>query len=291
MSRIKESYKIPMSINVNRWHTPISLKKGSVGFKKPITLAVIISAMGTFVLWMIIVYQMLVSHFGLLAPLVFTIGYIMLAVLALRRNKTRERGYKWFVPTYRYWFRSDQRFIGTRGSSDEREVTKLKNFIPIEFVDEDTGLIEYTNGDVGAVFEIIGNGSRALFIEEKEKIITAFEGVLQQLDLDVSVTVESKQSKQDCSEQIRNLEYLRNKTTEPEVDRMLGSRIDILKDEIQTSFKSTHQYLFIRAHDEERLNTTINLFLKQRSEGLFRYMEPITGEKLMSRLSEFFKLA
>lgn len=92
-----------------------------------------------------------------------------------KTGKTGELGHTTFIPTYRYWVDSRKRFIKTRGTANSKEVTKLKWEIPIENIDEETGIIEFTNGDVGVTLSIIGNGSQALFVDEKEKIILAFE--------------------------------------------------------------------------------------------------------------------
>jgi hypothetical protein len=291
MSRIKTTYKIPMSINLSRWDTPISLKSGSVGLK-PLTYKVIIIMALTLIIWMATFIYMLKHDFGIFySLLLFTIGYIMLCRISLKREKTGELGYTTFVPTYRYWVNSRNRFIETRGGADSKEVTKLKWEIPIENIDEETGLIEYTNGDVGVTLSIIGNGSQALFIDEKEKIIVAFERFLQELKLNVSFTVESKQSKQDCREQIRNLDTLKQKNTDPEVDQIISERIDILENVIEKRLKSTQQYIHLRAPNEDRLNECLENLKRQRGEGMLRYIEPLTGEKQKDRLQELFSMS
>ena len=77
MSRIKSTYKIPMSINLSRWDTPISLKSGSVGIK-PLTYKVIIIIAATILTWMATFIYMLKHDFGLLYSILFTVGYVML---------------------------------------------------------------------------------------------------------------------------------------------------------------------------------------------------------------------
>lgn len=290
MSRIKSTYKIPMSINLSRWDTPISLKSGSVGIK-PLTYKVIIIIAATFLTWMATFIYMLKHDFGLLYSILFTIGYVMLCRISLKREKTGEFGYTTFIPTYRYWVDSRKRFVQTRGTADSKEVAKLKWEIPIEDIDEESGITEFTNGDVGCVLSIVGNGSQALFIDEKEKIIVAFERFLQELKLDVSVTVESKQSRQDCSEQIRNLDYLKRKNADPEVDQIISERIDILENVIQKRFKSTQQYIHLRAPNIDRLNECLENLKRQRGEGMLRYIQPLTGEKQNDRYKEFFSLS
>lgn len=290
MSKIKAAYKIPMSINLSRWDTPISLKSGSVGFK-PMTFRVVTVIAVSFLVWLGVFMYMIQHDFGIFYSLLFTIGYIMLCRISLKRESHGEMGYTTFIPTYRYWTGYKNRFINTRGSSDSREVSKLKWEIPIENIKEETGLVEYVNGDVGLTISIVGNGSQALFVDEKEKIITAFAHFLQDLELGVSVTVESKQSKQNCTEQIYNLEKLKQKNTDPEIDQIISERIDILENVIQKRFKSTQQYLHLRAPDEARLYKCLESLQRQRGEGMLRYVEPLTGELQKDRLHEFFSLS
>ncbi|MDQ7134566.1 hypothetical protein [Staphylococcus aureus] len=290
MSKIKPSYKIPMSINLSRWDTPISLKRGSVGLK-PLTYKVIIIIALTFIIWLSIFMYMIKNDFGIFYSLLFTLGYCMFCRISLKRERHGELGYSTFVPTYRYWMGYKNRFIQTRGIAERKEINKLKWQIPIEDIDQDTGLIHFTNGDVGATLTIVGNGSKALFVEEKEKIITAFEHFLQDLKLGVSVTVESKQSKQDCSVQISKLNELKQKNADPEIDQILSERIDILENVIQKRFKSTQQYLHLRAPNEDRLNELLDNLQRQRGEGMLRYIQPLNGEEQLDRLSEFFSLS
>ncbi|WP_341775912.1 hypothetical protein [Staphylococcus hyicus] len=291
MAKIKPIYKIPMTLKLNWWDTPISLKQGSVGLSKPITFEVIVVACVSFLAWISIVYNMLTNYFGLFYTFIFTISYIMLLALCLKRDRHGSKGYKSFMPIYRYWANYNNRLISTRSSAKSREVEKLKLVIPIENIDEKTGKVEFVDGSVGVVIDIIGNGSRALFVEEKEKIISSFDTFLRQIDLNVSVMVESKQARQDCTEQIFNHENLKNKNTNVEIDQLINSRIDILKNDIETQFKSTHQYIHLRAPDEDRLNTVLEALHRQRGEGMLRYVEVVSGENIYTRYRDFYSIS
>lgn len=290
-NNIKDVYKIPYTLKVSKLDMPISLRFGMVGPKKPVPFKVLLIIFGTVILWFTSIYFMFKSEFGFISMSTFTIAYIILSILALKKQPNGLMGYRWFKPTFEYVIKRKDRFIQTRGTAGDREVLKLQWSIPLEEVDEQNGLIHYTNGDVGIVLDVIGNGSRALFTQEKEEIIMAFERVLRQMELNVTLTIESKQSKQDCSEQLANLEELRRKNTSPTIDRIISERIDILENEIETKFKSTHQYLHLRAPDEDRLNTTLQLLRQQKNQGLFRYMVAMNGEKQLDRLTAFYSLS
>jgi len=288
---IKDAYKLPYSIKVSKLDMPISLRIGMVGPKKPVPLFILIILFFTILLWGSLTYFMFKKEFGFFSLIIFTIAYIMLCVIALKKQPNGERGYKWFIPTLNYIFRHKNRYIQTRGTAQGKEIIKLNWAIPVEEIDTQYGFTHYTNGDIGMVLDIIGNGSRALFTDEMERIVVAFEQVLRQLDLNVAITVESKQSKQDCSEQLANLEELRRKNTSTTIGSLISERKSILQDEIETKFKSTHQYLHLRAPDEDRLNTVLQLLKQQTGQGLFRYMSVITGEQLLDRLEAFYSLS
>src|SRR5699024_1930525 len=110
-------------------------------------------------------------------------------------------------------------------------------------------------------------------------------------DLNIEIKVKTKQKKQDCSKQLENLEELRRKNTSTTIGSLISERKSILQDEIETKFKSTHQYIHLRAPDEDRLNTVLQLLKQQTGQGLFRYMSVITGEHLLDRLVAFYSLA
>lgn len=291
MAKIKPVYKIPMTLKLYWWDRPISLKQGSIGLSKPITFEIILISSISFFIWLSIIYNMLINDFGIFYTFVFTIGYIMLLTLCLKRDRHGSKGYKSFKPIYNYWMNYNNRLISTRSSAQNREVEKLKLVIPIENIDEQTGKVEFVDGSVGLVIDIIGNGSRALFVEEKEKIISSFDSFLRQIDLNVSVMVESKQAKQDCTEQIFNHETLKNKNTNVEIDQLINSRIDILKNDIETQFKSTHQYIHLKAPDEDKLNVVLEALHRQRGEGMLRYLEVVRGENIYTRYRDFYSIS
>ena len=181
MAKIKDTYKITNSINVHFWDIPISFRNGSLGLKRPVTIKSIAIILFAGFAWFMLFTRMLQNQFGVMPTLTFTVGYWLFCILALTNQKNGLMGYRWFVPTVRYWINTKNRMIVTRGRAGEREIMKLKWEIPVEHVNEETGVINYTDGSVGVVCDAIGYGSRALFNADKENIITAYETYLQRI--------------------------------------------------------------------------------------------------------------
>lgn len=287
---IKRFYKLPNSINVTKFDMPLSMRIGTFGAKRPRTVGLLIFVMIFTITYFYILVTMINHEFGILSGFTFSIGYIWISTLALRRQRTGEYGYKYFSPTFNYFFNYRGRFVNTRGSAGEMEMAKLQDYVTTHKIDPKTGMIEYNNGDVALSFDVVGYGSRALFDEERDKIINAFESVLKDLDLEVSINVDFKQDNHDCSEQIDTLENARKNNNKPTIDLIATRRLEVLK-QIENNFYTTHQTMYLRAPDEDVLNTAVQKLLMQKDNGLFRIMDTISGEKVYNQLKDFYRLS
>lgn len=125
------------------------------------------------------IFYMVKNNYGIIAPIMFTLSYIPLSIMMLKKTKTGERGYKWLWPTLRYYPTYKSRMIKTRSTANEDEVEMLKNVIPLEEIDPKTGIAKFVEGDKGVAIKVVGNGSNSLFESEKESIIVAYEQFLK----------------------------------------------------------------------------------------------------------------
>lgn len=291
MAKIKDVYKITNSINVHFWDIPISFRNGSLGLKRPVTIKSIAIILFAGFAWFMLFTRMLQNQFGVMPTLTFTIGYWLFCILALTNQKNGLMGYRWFVPTVRYWINTKNRMIVTRGRAGEREIMKLKWQIPVEDVNEETGVINYTDGSVGVVCDVIGYGSRALFSADKENIITAYETYLQRIGVGTGITIDSRQSEQDVQVQLSALETYRQNNVEPTVDAIIARQRKILENHVRINFKSTHQYIFIRCRNIDVLNEELQWLNQQRANGMLRMITQVRNEKLIERLHQFYSLS
>lgn len=291
-NRIKQSYKITNSINVHFWDIPISFRNGSLGLKRPVTIKVLGLIILAAFAWFMIVTHMFQNYYGAFNTIIFSVGYWLLCIAALTNQKNGLMGYRWFVPTIRYWVNSKRRTINTRGRAGEREIMKLKWSIPIEDVNEESGVINCTDGSVAVVFDVIGYGSKALFDEDKEDIISAYETYLNNISVGTGITVDSRQSEQHVERQLDSLEQLRRKNAqEPTIDAIIARQRKILERHVKPNFKSTHQYLFIRCRNIDVLNEEIQRLNTQRAHGMLRSMVQLRHGDLIDRLHQFYSLS
>ena len=288
--KAKKVYSIPNSIDVNALDMPFSLRRGSVGPKKPITVGFMLMVIGVTGLFIYLIQYFFKNEFGVLYIIGFSIFYWMLSVAMIKRQRTGERGYKWLMPTINYWFSGNSRFIITRGHAGESEVMKLKFQIPIETWNEQSGLVTMTDGSVAYFIDVIGNGSNSLFQDDVDRIIGSFETYLEQLKLGTSISVVSRQAAQDTTIQRESLTEKRRQNTNQTVDFLLARNIDMLSNFVETRFKSIHQYIVLRARNLDTLQEEYQWLMTQYNEDLFRQMEMLKNDKLTERLRNFYNL-
>ncbi|WP_281512230.1 hypothetical protein [Mammaliicoccus vitulinus] len=290
MSKIKSTYKIPHTINVKKGlDDPVALKSGSVGLPAPVPIKIIVMFSIALVVYMASVGFMIGRNFGVFAPILFTIGYIGLARMMLKKEKTGERGFKWVMPTLMYYPLYKLRNQSTRGTAYGNEVERLKGLIPLEDINPEEGVATFTNGDIAVAMDIVGNGSNSLFDNEKEDIILAFDQFLRELEMGVSFIVDMKEGKQNCEVQLDNLEAKRIENTNPTTDMILKRRINGLQS-IQQNFKTTEYTLFLRANTPQKLDATLKVLKQKRQSGMFKYIRKAYNDEVYEKYRSFYSL-
>lgn len=290
MASIKDYYKIPHSINVKEGlDTPVALKFGAIGFAMPIPIALIMMVIGSMMVYVCGAIYITKNNFGILSGVLFTISFIPLARMMLKKTETGERGYKWVVPTLSYYPSYKLRMIRTRSTISGNEVEQLKNVIGLEEIDPKSGIARFTNGDTGVAVNVIGNGNKTLFDNEVERIVLAYEQFLRELDLGVHFIVDMKEGKQDCTSQIEALETQKMNNNNPTVNLILDRRITTLK-HIQNNFRTTEYTTYLRSNDVAKLENTIKALKQTSSSGIFKYFQIAYDEEVYERYKDFYNL-
>lgn len=290
MADIKDSYKIPHTIDVtDGLDSPISFKFGSLGLSVPIPVNLFLMNIGLLMVYISIIAYMVKNNFGIIPLILFTISFIPLSRMLLKKTNTGERGYKWVLPTLLYYPNYKARMIKTRSTADEEEVKDLKNVIPLEEIDPKTGIARFTNGDTGIAIKVIGNGSNSLFNNEVDQIILAYEQFLRELEYDVHFIVDMKEGQQNCSSQIETLEKQKLKINNPTVQMILDKRSNTLRS-IENNFQTTEYTTYLRSDDPKKLEATVKMLRQTNNGSLFKYFEPVYDEEVFEKYKEFYSL-
>lgn len=292
MAKIKQSYKIPHTINVkDGLDTPIALKFGRIGLSVPVPMNLILMNITLIIVYVSLITYMIKSNYGILAPLLFTISFVPLSRILLRKMRTGERGYKMLWPALKYYPSYKFRKINTRGTAKEKEVVDLKNVIGLEEINPKTGIARFTNGDTGVAIKVIGNGSKSLFDNEVEQIVLAFDQFLRELDLGVHLIVDMKEGQQNCSKQIESHEKKKdnNINNNPTISMILNNRINTLKG-IERNFRTTEYTTYLRSNDIRSLESTIKMLKQTNSNTLFKYFKIAFDEEVFEKYKNYYSL-
>lgn len=288
----KSSYKIPYRIGVTQMDVPLALRKGDLGLKRPVSLRAALYGGGGFILWFSLIIQVLTKwHWGVLSPILITIGWFSLLGLAVFPQKTGELGYKWFIPTMAYWFDYKLRFLNTRSDAGKDDIMKLKAKIPLSSIDEN-GVIHFDDGRVGIAYDIIGMGSLTLFGDERDQILDRVDNWLRSVEPGTQIIQLSGRAPQKVTEQIANIERLKTmgegRLTIAEKD-LLSRREKVLNDFVGINFKSVHQWLLLITDDLDKLQGQQSWFENQAAAGMLSDYELLKGPRLFNVFRMMFQ--
>lgn len=285
---MKPVYKLPYSIDVNEWlDQPISLRFSKVGKKIPIPVSMIIMTTVVVILYILLAVYFWQHKFGVISIILFTIGYVPLCVMMLKKTNTGERGYKWLYPTLIYYPSYYSRKIETRSTANDEEVEKLQAIIPVQSVDT-SGMVEYIDNSVGVVLKVIGNGSTTLFEKDKESVVDSFDSFLRDLKMNGSVTVEMRDGFHNCSSQKEYLDKQKEKTSNQTVLEINERKRNVLNT-IEKSFTTVEYIVFLRFNTTDDLQSTIkSINSKRASNQMFKHVYIFNGEEAYTALKEFY---
>ena len=285
---MKPSYKLPYSIDVNEMlDQPVSLRFAMFGVKIPVPVYMILMVTIVVVSYGITVSYLFKIGFGLISVILFSLGYIPMCIMMLKKNNTGDRGYKWLLPTLMYFPTFESRKINTRSTANNEEVEKLQAIIPVKSVDK-SGMVEYIDNSVGVVIKVIGNGSTTLFEKDKESVIDAFESFLRDLKMNVSVNVEMRNGNQNCTNQIENLDKQKENTTNPTV-LAINERKRKALEIIEQTFTTIEYRVFLRSKTSEDLQSVIKAIQSKKSSNeMFKNVEIVKGEETYDVYREFY---
>lgn len=286
----RDMYKLPFSIDVTVLDSPISFRKGEMGPKKPITIRSIGVAVLGGGIWAFFFNKTMSSDFGLFNFIGFSLGYWSLVGMAARLQDNGQMGYKWFWPTIKYWMNYKERSIKTGPKAEDNDLQTLNYEIPIDTVEADNGIIHFTDGSSGVVLSVVGFGSQALFIDERNMVINSFSKYLRDLKEGTTFLVDTKQSSENVDDQIKYLQGLRDDGLSPQLEQIASERQRIFEKVIAKNFHTITQNIFLRAENETILAEEIKWLDIQTRQRMLRDSVLLTNDKLFEALSNFYKL-
>jgi len=287
----KKQYKIPTSLDVTYFDMEFNLKtKNGLGVNKPVTAKVVIGVLLAVFGWFYIVFQTFIRHGGLGTIIGFTIVWIVFSVLLIKADKTRRMGLELVFSLINYLPKMG-RYVPTRLSDNVYPLQKLYN---IAAIDPEDGLIHFADKHIGYVYHVVGSASSLMFEMDKRMILNKVDAFYRKLPVDVEVIYDTVYEGHVVDEQIASVAEDRKRLSvdSPGLKALLDEQHEVLDRAINNhrGLTSLHQYMIVRAPNEELLKEFENLVIGDvESEGLmFRLVRTLSYDEVVRYLKDFF---
>ena len=267
---MRKRYRLPYSLNSSPLDISVALSssESAIQTKRQITVRVILIVITGFMLYLGLVTQTVLGSGGLLGILTWSIGYFWLLYLICIPTLTKQVGLNEVLPMFRYALGSN-RHIGTRSSNLAKPIRDL---VGVDGVEPETGKILYSNGEVGVIYEAVGNASILMFDEDKERVLQSTRNFYRKLSPKIAMLIDFSSEPQKVHKQVQSAKQrLENlQIDSPGLRQLLHSDIEFMSDVIGREFKSLHQYIVVRAKNDDALFEFDNWLLTQvEKDGAF----------------------
>lgn len=253
----KQSYKIPESLDQSPWDIEVAVRSDSgLGFK-PLPLkfiaAIIFSGLGCF--WMVNVS--FVASMSILYKVLFIITWILASLLLVRLDKSNTLMLA-RVPVLINYIPKAARKVSCRTGDNAGPFYSIVN---IEDVDEDRGLIKFTDGDVAFVYRVVGSASILLFPDDRDAILDRVDAFFRNMKPDYEIIFVTCKEAQNVKRQLRNMDARasRLRNDDPDLRALIDMEKYYLKEHVGERYRSVHQYMLLKAHNEEALQMAQNV--------------------------------
>lgn len=257
----KNMYKIPFDLNANYSDMEISLKgKDGIG-PKPLPVKVILAYVVSAMLCFMAITRTVVGSGNVLQIGLFIVLWIGLTFVLLSYDSTKRMQIE-LVPTLLNYISKNNRQVITRSTSNAMPFYQI---VGIESVDENTGLVKYTDGTFAYWYRVVGSASILLFDADKQAILDRVDNFYRKMNTDSEVIFITTKSSQQIYKQVLALKrkYDNLEVRDPDLIMLANEQFSTLKDYVGDSFKCIHQYMVIKADNKEVLMQTKNIIASE----------------------------
>lgn len=283
----KQSYKIPDTLDKSFLDTEIAIKNDDGIGIRPTSLKVILSFLVSVLLCFWIVSKSFISAGSVPEKILFAILWFALTVVLLREDRTGQMQFM-MVPTFfNYLFKSN-RVVLTRSTA---YANAFYGIVGISDINLDTGLITYSDGTYGYMYRVVGSGSVLLFDEDRDAILNRVDSFYRKMKTDYEIIFLTAKESQKVYRQVANLKKRYDKLDDDELKAVADMEYDYLKNYVGGSFRSTHQYMIIKADNKEALMTGKNMLQSEveNSTLMIKQCTALFGEDLYNVLRLVYK--
>lgn len=273
----KEVYKIPASLDENYLNMEIAIQsRDGVGLK-PLAVRVIlvwlISLFG--LVYMCINGDSVVAQAGMFMRILFGAVWLGFTYVLTQMDKSHRMQLE-LIPTLLTYIQSSNRTVITRKTSNGNA---FYGIVGIESIDEDSGLVKYTDGTYAYWYAVVGTASVLLFPEDRNAILDRVNEFYKKLQADCEICFVTTKEAQRVHKQIAHLmaQYKALEFKDRDIDMLVKEQYDVLKNFVGKEFKSLHQYMVLKGDNREALSTLNNIVIGEyeSSSLMFKQCTPM----------------
>lgn len=286
----KIAYKIPDSLKKSYGDIPIviSTRKGTSLRPLPVKVVGGFVGGGLFIMWLIQSTFMKPSPIYLKGILIVLL--IALLSMLLMPDRTGKSRYSLVPALFNYMQASSRSMIVRRNkpANNFMHVSGIHNVFPSR------GLIQFTDGTLGYAYQVVGNASVLLFDEDKDAILSRVDNFYRKMKSDYQIIYLTAKEPQHVKEQLANMQVRFQNAAYKDPDLRAIARMEyrIVHDDVGTAFRSTHQYMIIKADNPEAL-TLGQQMLRAECEDpghyMFKEADALVDDDLLDMLGSVFK--
>lgn len=287
---VKESYKIPASLEESYLNMEITMKnKDGIGLKPMPVRFVLIWVAAIMVMFFLVMNDgSPIAQAGGGIRFLFGALWVLFTVVMTRVDDARQMRLE-LIPSLINYLSKSNRHVYTRRSNSPGA---FYGIVGIEDIDENTGVVRYMDGTFGYWYAVVGSASILLFPEDRNTILSKVDDFYKKLQTDceiIFVTTKEPQKvirqKAHLTAQYNNLSY-----TDPDIDKLYKEQFNTLTDFVGREFKSLHQYMVLKGDTRDSLSI-INNIVKNECENsnlVFKECIPLYREDIENVLHTIY---
>ena len=253
----KISYNIPTDLDKNYLDLEITIQNDNGVGLKPLALKVIFFYIASIfaLVWFFRVSFMKDAIF--LVKVAFVILWFLMTFILAKYTSTKQMQAQMITSLLNY-IPHDARHVILRSGE---KATKFWAIVGIEGIDDNTGLVKYTDGTYAFFYRVVGSASILLFDEDRDSIIDRVDSFHRKMGTDVEFIKITTKESQKVHHQVAALQHRYN-NLEFECEDLrdcMQEQYNILENHVGHEFKSIHQYFIIKADNIEALKIAKNV--------------------------------
>ncbi len=283
----KQRYGIPHSLDSSYMDMEIAIQSNEGIGLRPFPIKNILLVIAAITSVYLILSKTIVGRGTFLQKAIFVVSWGVLCYMILITDRTKQMGIQKILSVINY-FQSENRHVNTRSMSHANPFFRICGY---EEIDED-GMIKYCDKSYGIAFDIIGNGSNLLFEDHKEAIIDRtdihYRKMRPKTTYHYITTTESQKVYLQIASLLEKKESLT--VSDPDLDAMIDTNLDVMKRLVGQSLKSLHQYLIIQTPNKEEMEAALNVFWGETDSSslMFKYAEQLYADEISGLMREIY---